>query len=62
MYSNGDMATLIGLLAFLLISLGLLHIIAYAFHRNNRWFPYVVAFIFCIYIYSGDTLFLVLFW
>jgi len=62
MYSNAEMATLVGLVAFILISLGLLHIIAYTFNRNNPWFPYVVAFIVCIYIYSDSTLFLVLFW
>ena len=62
MYSNGDLSIFVGLLAFILISLGLLHIIAYTFNRNNPWFPYVVAFIICIYIYSDSTLFLVLFW
>jgi hypothetical protein len=60
MYANNDIATLAGLLVFVIVLFGSLYALQKTISRNLQWLPYLVAIVTCIC--SSPILILLLFW
>lgn len=60
MYENNNVATIAGVLIFLIVLLGVLYSLQRTLCRNLRWLPYFIAGITCICL--SQILFLALVW
>jgi heme/copper-type cytochrome/quinol oxidase subunit 1 len=59
-YYNEEITTVVGLLVFLILLLGLLYLLQRTLSRNLQWLPYLVAVITCIC--SAGFLAVMFFW
>ncbi|MBD2214721.1 hypothetical protein H6G27_33460 [Nostoc linckia FACHB-104] len=60
MYENDGIATLVGLLVFLIILFGFLYVLQRTLSQNLQWLPYLVAIITCIF--ASPFLLIAVFW